>query len=93
MIDLDVNSYYPGIVMPNVFEKGPNIQVLSKSLVDGEPWYTISCLREASIWIRNTHSDQENKLWFENIDDNWRVNFDVFDVNEQFYALVMLRWS
>ena len=76
-----------------LFEKGPNIQVLSTTLVDGEPWYTISCLREASVWIRDRYRDQENKLWFENIDDNWRINFNVFDVNEQFYAIIMLKWS
>lgn len=92
MIDLDVNSYYPP-VMTTILEKEPNIQVLNKSLVDGEPWYTVSCLRETSIWIRNEHSSQENKLWFQNIDEKWHINFNVFDVHEKFYAMLLLRWA
>ena len=93
MIDLDVDSYYPH-VMTNVFEKKePNIRVLNKSMVDGEPWYTVSCLRPVSIWIRTEQSDQEHMLWFENIDDKWGVNFNVFDVHEKFYAILLLKWS
>lgn len=77
----------------NMFEKGPNIQVLSKSLVDGEQWYTVSCLRETSVWIRTEHGEQENKMWFHNIDDRWRINFNVFDVHEKFYTMLLLKWS
>ena len=75
-----------------LFSKEPHVRLLTKALVDGAQWYTVSCLRETSVWIRTEYSEQETKLWFHNIDDNWRINFNVFDVNEQFYAIVMLRW-
>ena len=77
----------------NMFEKEPNIRVLNKSMVDGEQWYTISCLRPVSMWIRTEQGEQENKLWFENIDDRWQVNFNAFDVHEKFYAMMLLKWS
>ncbi len=75
-----------------LFEKEPNIRVLDTSLVDGEYWYTVSCLRETSIWIRTEHGGQENKLWFQNIDEKWHINFNVFDVHEKFYSMLILRW-
>ena len=92
MIDLDVDSYYPH-VMTNVFDKEPNIRVLTKSMVDGEQWYTISCLRPVSMWLRAQHSDQEHMLWFESIDDKWGVMYNAFDVHEKFYTMMLLRWS
>jgi hypothetical protein len=76
----------------DLFEKEPNILMLAKSSVDGEQWYTISCLRDVSMWIHNEHSEQENKLWFENTDSRWRRNFNVFDVHEKFYSILALRW-
>lgn len=73
--------------------KEPNIRVLDTSLVDGEYWYTVGCLRETSIWIHNEHSGQENKLWFQTIDEKWHINFNVFDVHEKFYTMLILRWA
>lgn len=71
----------------------PPIKVLNKAIVDGEQWYTISCLRDTSIWIRENYADQEDKTWFQNIDDKWQINFNVFDVHEKLYTLLVLRWS
>lgn len=77
----------------NLVGTAPKILILTKRSVDGEQWYTISCLRETSIWIRTEHSEQENKLWFYNIDAKWRINFNIFDVHEKFYSILALRWS
>ncbi len=71
----------------------PPIKVLNKAIVDGEQWYTISCLRDTSIWIRENYADQEDKTWFQNIDDKWQINFNVFDVHEKLYTLLVLRWA
>jgi hypothetical protein len=71
----------------------PPIKVLNKAIVDGEQWYTISCLRDTSIWIRENYADQEDKTWFQNIDEKWQINFNVFDVHEKLYTLLVLRWS
>jgi hypothetical protein len=71
----------------------PNIKVLSKSTVDGEQWYTVRCWREASTWLRETYGDQEDKMWFQNIDQNWNISYNIFDVNEKIYTLLTLKWA
>jgi hypothetical protein len=71
----------------------PPIKVLDTATVDGVQWYTISCLRDTSIWIRENYEDQENKTWFQNIDEKWHINFNVFDVHEELYTLLVLRWA
>ena len=71
----------------------PPIRVLDKAMVDGEQWYTISCLRATSIWIRENYAAQEDKTWFQNIDEKWNINFNVFDVHEELYTLLVLRWA
>lgn len=71
----------------------PNFKVLDDAIVDGEQWYTVSCLRETSMWIRREFAQHEDKLWFQNIDERWHINFNVFDVHERLYMLLALRWS
>jgi hypothetical protein len=71
----------------------PHFKILSKSLVDGEQWYTVNCLRETGMWLRETYRDSEDKLWFQNIDSKWRVNFNIFDIHEKIYTTLALRWS
>lgn len=70
----------------------PPIKVLDKAMVDGEQWYTISCLRDTSIWIRKNYSAYEDKTWFQNIDEKWNINFNVFDVHEKLYTILVLKW-
>jgi hypothetical protein len=69
----------------------PNVKILAKSTVDGEQWYTVSCLRDTSKWLRETYREQEDKLWFQNIDSQWHINFNVFDVHETIYTMLALR--
>jgi hypothetical protein len=71
----------------------PAIMLMNQSRVDGETWYTISCWKEVSAWIRECFGDQENQGWFENIDEQWHINMNVFDVNEKIYTVLRLKWT
>lgn len=71
----------------------PNFLVMAKSIVDNEQWYTVSCRKEVSVWLRKCFGDQENQQWFQNIDEQWHINMNVFDVNEKIYTLLGLKWS
>lgn len=70
----------------------PSVQVLDQAIVDGRQWYTISCLRDTSTWIRETFAEDEDTKWYQNIDAKWRINFNVFDVDEELFSLIALRW-
>ena len=72
--------------------KLPNFEILTKSMVDGGQWYTIRCRKETSIWLRSAFKDQEDRQWFQNIDQRWNINFNVFDVNETIYTMLALKW-
>jgi hypothetical protein len=69
------------------------IKVLSEGVVDGVQWYTVSCLHDASIWIRTTYAEDEGVLWFDNIDEHWVVHYNVLDVHEQVLTAATLRWT
>lgn len=71
----------------------PNFKILSRSMVDSGPWYTVSCRKEVSVWLRDYYREEEDKQWFQNIDQRWNINFNVFDVNESIYTMLALRWS
>ncbi len=64
---------------------------LTTSVVDGEPWHTVQCKPEVSEWIRSQSG--ENTVWFQNIDDRWMINQNVFDVHNKVYTLMALRWA
>lgn len=70
-----------------------SIEVLASSTVDGNQWYTISCLRNVSIWLRETYADDEHRTWFHNIDEKWQINYNVFDVHEHILTAATLRWA
>jgi hypothetical protein len=70
-----------------------SIKILESSTVDGSQWYTISCLRNVSIWLRETYADEEDQTWFQNIDEKWQVNYNVFDVHEHILTAATLRWA
>lgn len=63
---------------------------LTTATVDGEKWYTIQCKPEVSDWIRSQPG--EDKLWFQNIDDKWMINKNIFNVHNKIYAMIALRW-
>ena len=71
--------------------KENNFRSLSTATVDGELWHTVQCKPEVSEWIRSQSG--ENTVWFQNIDDRWMINQNVFDVHNKVYTLMALRWS
>jgi hypothetical protein len=69
----------------------PSFEVLTTADVDGEPWYTVSCRKEVSIWIRE--NGEEDREWYSHIDSKWMIHRNVFDVSQTMMAMVKLRWG
>ena len=90
--DMDIASMYPNS-MPLIVKRQPYVKVLDTATVDGDKWYTVSLLRDASIWLRESYAEHEGTLWQERIDDRWMSNFNVLDVHEKVYTMLTLRWS
>ena len=66
-----------------------HLTVMDKSLVDGEPWYTVRCSKEAAKWLR----EQWEETWHQHIDHNWYTIANTFDVNEETYIMLKLQWG
>ena len=64
---------------------------LITGMVDNELWYTVQCKPEVSEWLRAQPG--KNTVWFQNIDDHWMTNQNVFDVHNKIYTLMTLRWA
>lgn len=81
------------MVLPKKSAPNENFGILTKAIVDGDQWYTVRCTKEASVWFRSTYPQHEDKLWFENIDQQWQLNNNVYDMHEKMYILLAMRWS
>ena len=68
----------------------PLFKKIDSAIVDGEPWYTVKCRPEVGSWIR---SQPNNGRWHETIDTNWYVYADTFDVCEQLYVELGLKFT
>ena len=65
----------------------PKFEINAKAEVDGATWYTISCNKEISAWLRS-----QPKEWrYEALAHGW--SFPQFDIHEKLYTLLALRWS
>jgi len=64
---------------------------LTSAEVDGCMWYTIKCTEPVAAWIRQQPG--EHTQWDNLIDNKWYVHFDQFDVHEEFYLMLKLRWG
>jgi hypothetical protein len=71
----------------------PPFEVLSTADVDGAPWYTVSCRKEVPVWIRE--NGEEGKEWYSHIhiDSKWMTHRNVFDMSQEMFAMVKLRWG
>ncbi len=70
----------------------PAIRILDQADVDGETWYTIQCKPSyVSAWVQ----EQDPALWHrhEHVDKQWYVHFNVFDMHEKLYTIMMLKWK
>ena len=68
-----------------------NFKTISKSLVDGETWYTIACSRAVSAWLKRTFPPQVGRTWFQHT--ALLTNYNIVDVNERIYIVLALRCS
>ena len=66
----------------------PKHEILISAEVDGEPWHTIKCKPEISKWIRTQDSS-----WHEHIDANWYLHRNMFDISEELYMLLVLKFG
>jgi len=69
----------------------PKCKIITQAEVDGETWYTIACHKEVSMWIRD--NGVENDSWYEHIDAQWNLHKNMFDISEEFYMMVVLKFG
>jgi hypothetical protein len=69
----------------------PPFEVLATADVDGVPWYTVSCRKEVSMWIRE--NGEEDRDWYSHIDSRWMSHRNVFDMSQEMLAITKLRWG
>lgn len=69
----------------------PPHEILAKAPVDGTMWYTIACRKDVSMWVRE--NGVENIDWYEHIDSRWYVHKNMFDICEELYMILKLRWG
>lgn len=67
----------------------PDVKVLSSAKVDGKIWYTLQLSMPASKWLREQPLDD----WHEHIDQRYYISQSRFDVSEQMYSALMLKWN
>lgn len=65
----------------------PDMQILTKADVDGKTWYTVKLTSIAADWLRL----QPQKDW----DEHTHQPFGgcVFDVSEQLFSALALKWK
>ena len=70
----------------------PAIRILDSATVDGETWHTVQCKPSTvSGWIQEQDSNMWN--WHSNATNKWATHFNVFDVHEKLYTMLMLKWK
>lgn len=72
-------------------EERPYSKIIDKSIVDNKTYYTVQCNKQASDWIRGQPGEHTD--WYQHIDHNWIVDRTRFDVSEDFYMMLKLRFG
>jgi len=72
-------------------QQQPKCKIVSTAEVDGKTWYTVACHKEVSMWIRENGVEKES--WYEHIDDQWTVYRNMFDICEELYMMVVLKFG
>ena len=69
----------------------PAIRILDQALVDGETWYTVQCKPSlVSGWVQQ----QDPNMWHQHVNENfWTKHFNVFDMHEKLYTMLILKWK
>ena len=66
----------------------PKYKIITSAQVDGKPWHTVQCSSEVAEWIRKNHTD-----WMEHIDSNWTMYKNIFDMPEELYMMLVLKFG
>lgn len=77
--------------MWNMVDTAPAHIIVSTATVDGAQWYTIRCNNEVAAWVREQPG--EDSQWYRHIDAKWHIHASLFDVHEEFYMMLKLRWG
>lgn len=80
-------------IMAQMWSEKPSsfCQVITSATVDGRKFFTIWSSKEISNWVRA--QENENAEWYEHIDHNWNIDRNKFDVSEEFYMMLKLKWG
>lgn len=77
--------------MWNIVSDEPKHRILTSYPVDKENWHTIQCIKEVADWVRR--QPNHSKEWYEHIDKIGAVYRTRFDVSNEFYLMLKLRWG
>ncbi len=66
-------------------------KIIDKSKVDTKQFYTIQCSRAIADWVRQQPG--EDTQWYQHIDHNWIMDRTKFDIDEDLYLMLKLRWG
>jgi hypothetical protein len=69
----------------------PAIRILGSATVDGETWHTVQCKPSlVSGWVQ----EQDPNMWHRHVNENfWTKHFNVFDLHEKLYTMLILKWK
>ena len=65
----------------------PKFEIIAKAEVDDATWYTVSCTKEISEWLRS----QPKEWHYEALVHGWVLS--QFDIHEKLYTMLALKWS
>ena len=80
-----LNQMYGSMTVQKI--RNTKFVINAKAEVDGATWYTVSCNKEISEWLR----DQPKEWQYEALAHGWVLS--QFDIHEKLYTLLALRWS
>ena len=68
----------------------PAFRLVDSAIVDGAKWYTISCKRDVSDWIRSNNTES----YYAHPDPAYaKVYSNTFNICETLYIMMILKWS
>ena len=81
------STYYSNQKYGPIMKPVTKFEINAKAEVDGDTWYTVSCTKDISEWLRT----QPKELRYEALAHGWVLS--QFDIHEKLYTLLALRWS
>jgi hypothetical protein len=72
-------------------QQQPKCEIIDSTEVDACTWYTISCHKSVSMWIRE--NGVENESWHEHIDSKGYVHRNMLDISAELYMMVTLKFG